>query len=977
MAAGDFLIRSNTSNSTNVLPNAGSNIELGWDTEVIDEGSAATFDNIKTFTLTNSAPYLIMYSERWTTTNTTNNERVEGQGRIRINGSNVVEGASEGYIRKSSGQQDMIMNGVAIYNATAGDTLITHFYRGDNSTTGSVTRVAGYGGVQIIELAALDKYARYSTSGTNTISSTVSDITNWTNNQQDTGFARTSGDVVVSDAGRYLMTFSGTTTNPGSARLGATVFAEIGGVEGTGVRGYSHMRGSDGNQNGALSFAAVINCTTNQTITLRRDADNGSMTLDAGAVWQFWKLPSSNQSVIMEATTGNMNPSAATNFAWDTLPYINTTGFTATAGNANIDVNQNSHVLVFWNHGKKIIDSVQRGYPMGRVIVDTTIVPYIASGAYHRNSGAIGTFMTMSGAGLVPNIATGSSIAIQTESTAATGNMDVESGHFSIINLEGLYKSYTYTLPLSITDVDTDEVVTNSQTNVVITGSGFGSTQGTGKVELVEFVGYTGTKITQSVSSWADGSITCDINTSLGLSNTNCFLFVTTNGSADQGYIPVQVGLPPETYAEAVIGMTASPDHYWKFQNSYADEIGTATANNTSGGTPTFDATTTIVKGDTHTLLLNNTADYISPADQSDMNTANISRRYIGGWFMLDRISQTLSVLYEEGAQVNNMALLNGFGNNAMFQIANAADDYIQLYLDVSLTPNRPYHFIAKFHASGFDSGICEGYLDGILQSRTDGNPWETAQLDSHSGNITWGHEGTESLKVGDDRGVDATTIAFVSPVNCNYAHWYSWSNVTLNAATDIRKTLFEKGAVAQSVISSDTEVNMQTDMDLLASTLFPDWPCSIEVETSTSGNFSLTMDNITFDDRVSIQVRYLGIDTITLVATGTTVLDTDKLSAPYGGTIVVENPATFTIDGLITGSEVRIYDNNGGAGLGVELSGIESLVGTTHQYSHNGALNDVVVQVIATGYEESITSFQLLGFDQTLTVILTQDKNA
>ena len=53
------------------------------------------------FTLTNTAPYLIIYSERFATTDVTNNERIEGQGRIRLNGTtDLIEGAGEGYIRK-------------------------------------------------------------------------------------------------------------------------------------------------------------------------------------------------------------------------------------------------------------------------------------------------------------------------------------------------------------------------------------------------------------------------------------------------------------------------------------------------------------------------------------------------------------------------------------------------------------------------------------------------------------------------------------------------------------------------------------------------------------------------------------------------------------------------------------------------------------------------------------------------------------
>lgn len=902
MAAGDFLILRNDS-SVVTLPNTGSNLDSLWDTEVIDEGSAATY-SAGTFTLSNTAPYLIMYSERFNTTDTTNNERIEGNGRIRYGGADLIEGAGEGYIRKSSDDQDMVISGAAIVNATANDTFLIRFYRGDNSTTGTVTRVPDFGGVQIIELDAADNFATYTTTSSQTLSSTESNVTNWTNTTQETGFSRTTDTVTLSNAGRYLMVFSGATSETGTARLGATIFAENGTTEITGVRGYSHMRGSDSNQNGALSFTGLLDVAASDTITLRGDADSGSMTLASGAKWQFWQLPSGNETAIMEATTGNMNADAI--FTWDTLPHIDTGGFTATAGNSNIDVDQGCHLLAFWNQGKKVIDTLQRASPMGQVSVNGSIINHSASSSYHRNSGSIGTFMVHSGAAIVPTVPSGSEIEIKNTPLAATGNIDVESGHFSLINLEGLYQTYTYDFPVTVTDVDTDEIVTNSQTNVVITGTEFEATQGTGKVELVQYSTYTGTKITQSIDSWSDTSIQIDI-TSGALADSTCFLFVTSD-SAKQGYIAVTVGVPPETYQEAIEGMTTSPSHYWMMQNSYADEIGSATMNNSTGGTPSFE-TTIIVKGDTHSFLLNATNDYVSPADQSDMNiTVTAGRRYIGGWFQVDRVSPALAVLYEEGAQINNFALLNGFGNALMFQFADDGGDYVQTYSDIKLTPNRPYLVLAEFNSSTNKSGVCKMHLDGVAQSRSNGNPWEETTFPSHSGNITWGHEGTEVLQIGDSRGTDQTDIAFTSPVECNYAHWFNWTDVSLNDTSDIRTTLFAKGALADTTILTGTESAMQTSIDAEADTEFPDWPCGLEISKCSAGDFELTFDNITFDDRCSMPIRYMGADTLTIILTNGSALDSSKCEAPYGGTITFINsvPITIVVRDIDTGSVIQ-----------------------------------------------------------------------
>lgn len=448
-----------------------------------------------------------------------------------------------------------------------------------------------------------------------------------------------------------------------------------------------------------------------------------------------------------------------------------------------------------------------------------------------------------------------------------------------------------------IADVDSDNIITNNQTNVVITSidGGFGATQGVGKVELVQFLGYNGLIIQQSIDSWTDTAIQFDVTSGL-LANSNCLLYVTTdNGTVD--FIEIEVGTAPESYAEAVLSMIYIPDHYWQFQNSYVDSVGFADANgNTSGGTPSFSTDVTLVKGDGFSFEIATENTRISPISQDDINLTAIARRYIGGWIMLDRVSQKLSLIYEEGGFTNNMALLNGFGNNLMFQIADAADDYIQLYVDVPLTPNRPYHFLAKFHSNAHDGGECRAYLDGVEQSRTHGNPWEAADLDAHSGTITFGGDGA-SLKIGDDRGVDFTTMVFESPVKCNYAHWYSWSNVTLDAVTDIRETLFEKGAPAEATIFTDTKANMQTALDAYANSEFPDWACSIEIQSAEAGDITLAMENITFNNKVSLQIRYLGVDTLTIETKGTTAIDLNKLSTPNGGTINILPYSTISIN--------------------------------------------------------------------------------
>jgi hypothetical protein len=82
----------------------------------------------------------------------------------------------------------------------------------------------------------------------------------------------------------------------------------------------------------------------------------------------------------------------------------------------------------------------------------------------------------------------------------------------------------------TITDVDTDETIGVTQTNVVITGTIFQSPQGTGKVEISPNNTYAaGGLVLQSIDSWADTSIQFDV-VRTGLSAGTNYIWVTNNG---------------------------------------------------------------------------------------------------------------------------------------------------------------------------------------------------------------------------------------------------------------------------------------------------------------------------------------------------------------------------------------------------------------------------------------------------------------
>lgn len=100
---------------------------------------------------------------------------------------------------------------------------------------------------------------------------------------------------------------------------------------------------------------------------------------------------------------------------------------------------------------------------------------------------------------------------------------------------------------VTITDVDTDEIVTATQANVVITGTGFGASQGGGSVSLRQ----GGTGKTLSVDSWSATSIQVDIS-GVGIGVVNGLLYGSmnirvVNNSAALDDQPITVNPPSGT----------------------------------------------------------------------------------------------------------------------------------------------------------------------------------------------------------------------------------------------------------------------------------------------------------------------------------------------------------------------------------------------------------------------------------------------
>jgi hypothetical protein len=874
MSAGDFLIRRNNAETDSITT---ANFDSTWDTEVYDEGGTITY-SAGTFTVGSTAPHLILFNERFETADVTNNERIEIQAEILVNNTAVQVGRGQDYIRKSSGHQSCIVSGFAILELTASDDIDIRFYRTDNSTTGTVDRTPGFGGVQILELDDTDNFGIYSTNTTTATTGTLTAVSWNTNDREDSPFTRTGANIDISTAGRYLVCVSGDLTMTTTART--EVFGELrlNGTAVPGTRVSCYMRGADGCQDGALSGIHIIDVAAGEDLSFAVADIGGPATLGSGFGIQVWQIPSGGTECIVEATNGDMN--VLGDFSWDTNPFIDTADFTHTTGQSNIDVDQTDHYLVVSTMGKTAIDTAQRPYPIHRLAVNNTGLAYGSGGAYHRNSGGTG-LIGITTASIAPVVNTNGSLEIEVaELAGASGTVDCDSGQFAVLNLGSLY-SYTY--PPIITDAE-DEQFDVGEANVLVDGERFEAVQGTGVCELADGPNYaTATKVSQTINSWGDTQL--DIDITLGaLAEGVLYLFVTNDsGDTSPAYL-VNVGRLP--YDNTLSSL--SPDHLWMLDNTYDDDAGSndMTTDIANGG-GAFVATP-ICRSNTHAWEVDNVLDRRGCADSNSMNIGTPqNRRTMGGWIQLGTVQQSLACLYKEGGGVNNACFLIGIGNSLVAQVADTSDFTVQAYSDFRLAVDRPYHIVWRFEASGFGNFI-KLFIDGIEQARSNDTP-DATDFDNHSGDINWG-DPDSNLEMG------GSDVAFAGSEDCLYAAWLTFSGAGQPAESDIFDEMFLDGALPDDVLASGTEAAMQTALDGLTKAR-PDWPVSIEVPgNSGDSNFELTLNDVVFDDRITVQLVYRGSATLTVRNSGTSNLVSSKVETPGGGTVTIVETAPITI---------------------------------------------------------------------------------
>jgi len=192
------------------------------------------------------------------------------------------------------------------------------------------------------------------------------------------------------------------------------------------------------------------------------------------------------------------------------------------------------------------------------------------------------------------------------------------------------------------------------------------------------------------------------------------------------------------------------------------------------------------------------------------------------------------------------------------------------------------------------------------------------------------------------------------------HAHFASWRQVLTDAQI---RDMFERGA-KPDVILSGTLAQIQNQLGALSGTQRADAALAIRVEqASDAADFMLSADSVTFDPQCSIDVQYTGPNILTWVNNNGS--NASVGSAPGGGSIIFQTPRAVTLDGLTSGTRVKVYrisDN-------MELAGVESSGASFTAFVNAGEQ----VTVRMASLTRRITEFDLTVPDTDTTIPISQ----
>lgn len=372
--------------------------------------------------------YLVIYNDFFASTGGSN--RSEFNTHLNLNGTDLPIGWGQGYIRRTSGQDEQVVSGAGIINVAAdGHVLQVQTDRTDNNGAGARRENATTtrGALQLVKLDDSADYLRLSRSSTqggpsgdglgNAVEVQYNQI-----DESSAGFGFTSGssDITLNKASKYLVV-ANTDLNSGG-RSTFNQFLTLNGAEVPGTRTSVYIRNNESTNDGAAAIATIIEAGAGDILNVNLFRDNGSNTPTIQAnstALTIVRIGDGADYIRLSETAGTQNIEGPGPVTWDTAHEVAGASFGFTPGTSEITVNANDDYLFFhalWGNST----TSDRQNPNAYFEIDGTESPLGQSGFFNRDDGDGGESGGNFG-GLITGLTSGQTVELNTRPLAATG----------------------------------------------------------------------------------------------------------------------------------------------------------------------------------------------------------------------------------------------------------------------------------------------------------------------------------------------------------------------------------------------------------------------------------------------------------------------------------------------------------------------------------------------------------------------------
>ena len=526
-----------------------------FSSEARNDGSIYTFDAATsklTLPASNLANgYLVIAAIRY---NITHNNRANFSTRFTlVSGTgNFVSAAASGYARDTSEDMAYVRCWAFINNPSTSAEIDFRWKRDADSPTGSIEDA-------VFEVVPLD-YADggfYGSTDVNTAGNTTLGLVGGWTGVDGTNITESAANVftLTGDNKKYLILGSQYFEGLGTTRTQRWHHLTVDDVEEPAAKAYSYYRNGNNNNGGDILTWMLETGTANVDLRMEESRGAGVANLQGGA-----DVPSSaagsgaqHALVILElhdtaeafcnimdtqsaelAVTGPVDMNIATTTGQQ---FNDAAGFTRSS-DTQMNAEKAMDVLLGANisAASNNVASATRWTAAGFLTKNGTEDLETEAGDYMRNNqGSEDTFGWSANLLSFMSVALNDKLGVSVQELAGTemtGSAISPAGWVGFwgLNLDSLAGG---PVPPTITDAGGDEDFRDKDTGIVITGTSFEASQGTGTVELSDNSDYaTGTKVAQTVTGWNDTTITITVDMG-AFSPGNLYLWV-TNDTGDR-----------------------------------------------------------------------------------------------------------------------------------------------------------------------------------------------------------------------------------------------------------------------------------------------------------------------------------------------------------------------------------------------------------------------------------------------------------